>query len=91
MTRTTIDLYPGDLCLEDVPAEFSEEAYEGDRSVGEDGGIWATLEHIEIGGLTLPREQVLLMVGCKALCEIEKDVSEWLTRNDPNFHAIAAE
>lgn len=89
--ETRIYLYPGDLSLEEVPAEFSEEYRPGDPNTGELPCIWATLEHIQLGGLTLPRERVLLMIGIKALCEIEKDISERLTLNEPNFHALAAE
>jgi hypothetical protein len=78
-----IDLYPGDFALEGVQAEFSLEAIPADRSVGEAGGIWATLEHVTIGGLTLPREQVLLMIGWRALTRIESDMSERLTLDLP--------
>lgn len=75
-----IDLYPGELAIENVPAEFSIEDVPGDEY--EDAGKWATLESIQIGGLTLPRDQVLLMVGCKAVCAIEAEVSERLSNED---------
>lgn len=84
-----IDLYPGDLCIEDVPAVFSLEQEPADWSVGFAGGIWATLEHITLGGKTLPREDVLVMIGCNALTKIEADISEALS-NMPR-HQIAAE
>ena len=78
-----IDLYPGDLALEDVPAEFSLETIPADRSVGEAGGIWATLENIPLGGPTMPSEQVLLMNGRRALKRIEKEKFEQLKPEQP--------
>lgn len=85
-----IDLYPGEFALEGVPAEFSLETIPADRSVGETGGIWATLEHVTIGGLTLPREQVMLMIGWRALTQIDRGMSERLTLDLPH-NPIAAE
>lgn len=83
MTRANIDLYPGDLCIEDVPADFTTETSPPDMAVGDHGGIWATLDCVKIGGLTLTRDQVLLMIGCKALVGIEAQVSEGMSWTGP--------
>lgn len=88
--NTRIDLYPGDLALEGVPAEFSAEAYPADRQTGDAGGVWTTLEAVQIGGLNLNRDQVLLMIGWRALTRIESDMSERLTLDIPH-NPIAAE
>lgn len=85
----TIDLYPGDLTLEDVPAVFALEQEPADWSVGFAGGIWATLEYITLGGLSLSRDDVLRMVGIKAVTEIEADISDRLSNPVPG--GIAAE
>lgn len=77
-----IDLYPGDLSIEDVPAEFSVEVIEADPSVGELGGKWATLESIRLGGLTLLKREVELMVGYRTVYAIEETISERLSSCD---------
>lgn len=77
--NATIDLYPGDLSLEGIPAEFSVEKDPGDPQTGDAPCIWATLEHIQIGGLILDRNQVISMAGVFAVCNVEKDMSEKLT------------
>ena len=89
MTRAMIDLYPGDLSLEDAPADFTLEEWPADLSVGEHGGIWATLECLHLGGLPLDRDQVLRMIGCKALVKIETEVSERLSQSGERFDMAA--
>lgn len=79
MTRVLIDLYPGTHAIEDVPAEFTIEDVPADPSVGESGGKWATLESVQIGGLTLLRSEIQVMIGARSLCAIEGDVSERLS------------
>lgn len=76
--ETRIDLYPSGLVIENVPAVFSLESEPADWGVGLAGGVWATLEYITLGGKALPREDVLLMIGCAALSRIETDISERL-------------
>lgn len=85
----SIDLNPGDLSIENVPAVFALEREPADWSVGFAGGVWATLEYITLGGLSLSRDDVLRMVGMKALTTIEADISERLSNPVPG--GIAAE
>tara|TARA_B100000949_G_scaffold57510_1_gene50670 strand:- start:1904 stop:2179 length:276 start_codon:yes stop_codon:yes gene_type:complete len=85
----TIDIYPASLCIEDVPAVFALDDEPADWAVGFAGGTWATLEYITLGGKSLPREDVILMIGCKALSVIEAEISE-VARNQ-SAQRIAAE
>lgn len=52
-----------------------------DRSVGDPGGWWAELMHVQLGGLQMTRVQVLDML-CRAEVEaIEERASEAVTAN----------
>lgn len=89
MSAQQIDLYPGDLAIEGAPADFTLEEWPADQSVGEAGGIWATLDALHLGGLTLTRDQVLLMISSKALVSIETEVSERLALSSDRFDLAA--
>ncbi|WP_410217258.1 hypothetical protein [Paracoccus sp. (in: a-proteobacteria)] len=79
--KTRIDLYPGDLCLEDVPAQFHVDDVHLNRR--------ATLDRIKVGQFYLDREQVKLMVGTTTVWAIEKDILERLQH--PELGSIVAE
>lgn len=79
--ETDIHLYPADLAIEDVPAQFNVEK--------NDGIFYATLEQIKLGGLALDRYQVIRMIGDEAVRSIDDDISERLNMNTPG--TIAAE
>lgn len=71
-----IDLYPGDLAIESVPARFEitmrATAYYP-RSLDDFTGN-AELVSAQIGGLSLARWQVQEMIGSEALDRIEEEI-----------------
>lgn len=90
MHRYEIDLYPENLAIENVPAFCHVDDEPADPSVGFEGGRWATVERVEIGGLTLTRPQIIQMVGVEQLVAIEADLSGRISRN-PHGRAVAVE
>lgn len=82
---TEIDIYPGDLAIEDAVAVFEVEFEQPDQSVGWDGGYYATLLRVPFGGTALTREQLLLAIGVKAMVQLERDVSDRIN-DDPHSY-----